>query len=179
MRWAATSCARCGYDLRGLAPTGTCPECGLRYDPNAKVLRFPLYMRAVWQITLAAALTPILARLWSRAGFVLADVILVAVIFASVALACRRLLPASRRHALVVLNRDGVSLDHPDKGITVLEWRDVCAARIEGRRAKLVIESPNGSALLVLNSSVLGGTANTVRCAAEINQARALYRHTE
>jgi hypothetical protein len=26
---AALRCLRCGYDLRGLAPAGMCPECGL------------------------------------------------------------------------------------------------------------------------------------------------------
>src|SRR5690242_21157814 len=36
---AQTICPRCDYDLRGLPPEGTCPECGRPYDRETIIFR--------------------------------------------------------------------------------------------------------------------------------------------
>jgi hypothetical protein len=40
VRTGGALCMHCGYDMTGLAPRGTCPECGNGYDPEADAARW-------------------------------------------------------------------------------------------------------------------------------------------
>jgi hypothetical protein len=60
----ARHCAACGYDLRGL-PNCVCPECGLAFDPRARVAEVPWLnrgrrgaFRAYWATVVMVLLRP-------------------------------------------------------------------------------------------------------------------------
>src|SRR5215208_730138 len=59
-------CERCGYDLRAL-PDDRCPECGLRFDPEAAPLpRIPWLRRRVVGRFAAFSQTPAMATFSPR-----------------------------------------------------------------------------------------------------------------
>lgn len=51
-----TQCPRCDYQLEGLPQVGTCPECGLDYDPLCTVTELGTNRWDVRQLVLAGIL---------------------------------------------------------------------------------------------------------------------------
>lgn len=170
-----TTCRRCAYDLRGHAASGVCPECGLRYDPHCKVLRFPLYWKPLGQLTLAALIAIVLGRLWKVSPFGVPDFILLLVVVASAVVAGWKVCSPSRRYCVVLVNANGVTFEHHSKGLVVLSWSAIYRAMTTERPARLVIEDCRGKALLAWEVRALGGSDNATLCAAEINDSCTVY----
>ena len=168
------SCAACEYNLAGLPDVGTCPECGVQYDPDYVVLRIPIYGRAVWKLLLIAILAVVWMRSWHHGGLTPADSFLALALIAGAIWTCRRLFPRSARYCTLIVNAYGVTIEHPAKDRQALRWSDIQRASTANGSSKLVIEGHHENVLLHCTSGFVGANVAGT-CAREINRLMELY----
>jgi hypothetical protein len=169
------SCPRCGYRLHGLPAQGRCPECGLDYDPDSRVLRLAPGRRHWHNLAYAGLLLALLALAGPTTGFRREDGAFVAIVIGCAAVGIWRLVRTAGKTCELVINRFGATFRHPTVCKDTIPWTLIRQARCSPLRRRLYLEAHDRGCLVSCKYDWLGGAAMARECRDAINTSKCLY----
>lgn len=178
-RW---NCQNCGYNLQGLPLKHSCPECGMLYDPHMVIikLRGPRERLIHFVGHPSDALVILIASLlvlngryrWVSEPAMCGTCVLLVVVYALFRFCF--FIARRQRPRRMILNHQGVYIDHPGLDSKRIEWSHIERAHYRWWSGRFFIRG-HGVKLFKCAHTQLGGARLARRCAREINRLVKIY----
>ena len=177
---AAWPCPACGYPLIGLPAVHRCPECGIEYDPHARVFRLhyrrrrPILLLATTAVIWGAI--AVLGLTCWRQEDLGSRIVFQMIAGMPLALATILVWPFEKAQpGRLLLNLRGVHVELPEPYRKDIPWTTIGSAKYSWVAGRLYVRDKAGVKLARLNITFFDSAWAARRCADAINQLLRVY----